>query len=97
MQELIPLFKQFGVWVSVLILIAYFLLRHLWPHWKSKDLKEQDFRHKQSERIQEREDGILKDVAGLIRQNISESQTMTQRMDVMTEEIRAEHRERRRK
>lgn len=37
MTDLIPLFKQFGVWVGILIVGTYFLIRHWWPYWKAKD------------------------------------------------------------
>lgn len=97
MKELIDAWGSVGLAGFIVLVLAYVLLWHLIPHWKAKDVREQEFKHRQSERIQEREDGILKEVASLIRQNVTQSEKMTDRMDVLTQEIRDEARDKRRR
>ena len=96
MGELLNIWTKVGAIGFFLIFIAYVVLKHIVPHWKDRDNKEQEFKRKQTERIQDREDGILQEVGGLIRQNIAQSEKMTDRMDALTEEIRQDIRQRRR-
>jgi hypothetical protein len=96
MEGLTDAWLKVGVGGFLLILVAYAILWHIVPHWKAKDLKEQEFKHRQAERIQDREDGILKEIAGYIQQNIAESKALSARVDTVTDLVREEFRERRR-
>lgn len=95
MEQLLNAYGKAGITGFLVIVFAYIVVFHVVPHCKERDNKNQEFKRKVQDRIQEREDGILKEVAGLIRQNVSESQKLAERVDVLTEIIRQEYRQKR--
>lgn len=95
MNELVPILKQFGPWAFGLIVVTYFLIWHLWPHWKAQSEREQLFRHRQFERVQEREDQIGAQMASLIKENTESNKALSVHVTALTDEIRAEFRTRR--
>lgn len=95
MNELLPALKQLGPWAFVLLVAAYFLIWHLWPHWKAQNEREQEFRHNQVERVQEREDQMTAQMGALVKENTESNRALSIHVTALTEEIRSEFRTRR--
>lgn len=88
MNELIPVFKQFGVWLGVLILIAYFLLRHWWPYWKAKDQEREADRRALVNRMLTLQESSLKEMTDALRANSRQSERISDHLEELTDELR---------
>ena len=93
MNELIPLFKQFGVWLSVLVVVLYFLLRHWWPYWKAKDAARDEDRRKQLERMQTLQEVSIREMTEALRANNQLSEKVAGHLEELTDEIRRNKRQ----
>lgn len=89
MQELANTYLAIGIAGFIIIIAAYILIKHVIPHWKEKSKNEQDFQHKQIERVQNREDQIIKEMTSAIRQNTEQSASVSNHLEALTQEIRA--------
>ena len=86
--ELADAWLKVGIGGFTVLLLAYTLLWHVIPHWKAKDTKEQEFRHNQIKRVQDREDQIIKEMTNAIRENTVQSHIMGQHIESLTETVR---------
>lgn len=95
MNDLAPLFKQFGVWLGVLLVVTYFLLRHWWPYWKAKDQR-REARDQQREeegrkvvdRMQTLAEVSIREMTESLRANSKESEKVSDHLEELTNEIR---------
>lgn len=88
MPELVTIFKQFGVWLGVLVVVAYFLLRHWWPYWKAKDQEREMDRRTMLGRMMSFQEGSLKEMTEALRSTNHLSQTISEHLEELTDEIR---------
>lgn len=88
MNDFIPIFKQFGVWLGVLIMVAYFLIRHWWPYWKAKDQERETDRRQVLGRMMDVQEGSLKEMTEALRSNSRQSEKISEHLEELTDEIR---------
>ena len=88
MNDLLPILKQFGIGVTISIMIAYFLLRHWWPYWKAKDERREQDRTKQVERMQTLVEVGTKEMTESLRANTRQSEKVSDHLEELTDEIR---------
>jgi hypothetical protein len=88
MNELVPIFKQFGVWLGVLIVVTYFLLRHWWPYWKIKDQEKEADRRAIMERMMTFQETSLNQMTDALRSNNRLSEKIAEHLEELTDEIR---------
>lgn len=89
MEQLAPLLKEYGVWVAALAVIAYFLIKHWWPYWKEQDTAERLEKREQMNRMLSMQEGAIKEMTTAIHASTRQSETIADRMEALTEEIRA--------
>lgn len=88
MPELVTIFKQFGVWLGVLIVVTYFLLRHWWPYWKAKDQEREADRRAILGRMMSLQEGSLQEMTDALRGNSRLSEKISEHLEELTDEIR---------
>lgn len=85
MESLLPLLEKYGVWVAVLAVIAYFLLKHWWPYWREQDSQERESKRNQIDRMLTLQEVSLKEMVEAIRANTRQSETVADQMEALTD------------
>lgn len=85
MEQLLPLLEKYGVWVAVLAIGVYFILKHWWPYWKEKDQQEALDRKEQMGRMLTLQEVSLKEMVDAIRANTHQSEKMAEQMEALTD------------
>lgn len=87
-QDFIPLFKSFGVWVGILIVVTYFLIRHWWPYWKAKDEKREVDRQLVLTRMVTVQETSLREMTEALRANSRLSEKISDNLQDLRESFK---------
>lgn len=88
MNELIIVFKQFGVAMAILVVATWFVVYRWWPYWKVKDQERDSERRKMLDRMMALQEGSLKEMTDALRSQNRLSEKISDHLEELTDEIR---------
>lgn len=94
MSEWAPVLERYGVGLAILAILTYFLLKHWWPYWKTKDAQREADRRNQMDRMLNLQEVSIKEMTEAIRAGSHQSEKIAEAMEALTEEIRTNPRRR---